>query len=84
MKGTIKTAAALSALALANAQQLDKPALTSNLDYLLDGNAAALPTVPSQVSQWGAGHIPKDCKDLGEGEGYAATDFEVYEVTFDD
>ncbi|KAL4884501.1 hypothetical protein BJY04DRAFT_182616 [Aspergillus karnatakaensis] len=84
MKSTMKIVSALSALALAQAQQLEKPALTSNLDYLLDGNAANLPEVASQISQWEAGFIPKDCKDLGEGEGLNAADFEVYDVTYDD
>ncbi|KAL5332412.1 hypothetical protein BJX70DRAFT_407634 [Aspergillus crustosus] len=84
MKSTLKVVSALTALALAQAQRLDKPALSSNLDYLLEGNEANLPTVASQISQWEAGSIPKDCKDLGEGEDLSAADFEVYDVTYDD
>ncbi|KAL4785302.1 hypothetical protein BJX76DRAFT_356179 [Aspergillus varians] len=76
MKGTIKIVSMLSALALAQAQQLDKPALTSDLDYLLPGNANSLPTA--------SGYIPKDCQDLGEGEDLNVTDFEVYQVQYDD
>ncbi|KAL4791404.1 hypothetical protein BDV19DRAFT_370550 [Aspergillus venezuelensis] len=85
MKYSMKAAALLSAsLALTTAQELEKPALTSNLDYLLDGNANSLPAVTHQASLWPSGSIPQDCKDLGEGEGHSASDFEVYDVTFDD
>jgi hypothetical protein len=80
----MKVVSALSALALAQAQQLEKPALSSNLDYLLEGNTANLPSIASQISIWEAGHIPKDCKDLGEGESLSAADFEVYNVQYDD
>ncbi|KAL6237117.1 hypothetical protein BDW75DRAFT_238578 [Aspergillus navahoensis] len=88
MAGTIKAlfafyAASALFLTLAHAE-LDKPALTSNLDYLLDGNANSLPTVNSQIAVWASGYIPKDCQDLGSDEGYDASEFEVYEVTYDD
>ncbi|RDW70674.1 uncharacterized protein DSM5745_08185 [Aspergillus mulundensis] len=84
MKGLFAAAAA-SALFLTFARaQLDKPALTSNLDYLLEGNANNLPTVNRQIAIWASGYIPKDCQDLGAGEGYDASEFEVYEVTYDD
>ncbi|KAL3476730.1 hypothetical protein BJX99DRAFT_227225 [Aspergillus californicus] len=75
---------ALSALALTQAQSLDKPALTDDLDYLLEGNAANLPTVNSQIAVWESGWIPKDCKDIAEGEDLTATDFEVFQVQYDD
>ncbi|KAL4989483.1 hypothetical protein BDW68DRAFT_67172 [Aspergillus falconensis] len=79
------TLSAASALFLTLARaELDKPALTSNLDYLLEGNANSLPTVDSQIAVWASGYIPKDCQDLGSGEGYDASEFEVYEVTYDD
>ncbi|KAL2868793.1 uncharacterized protein BJX67DRAFT_349204 [Aspergillus lucknowensis] len=84
MKYAMKLVSALSVAALASAQELDKPALTSNLDYLLEGNTDNLPSVGHSVASWEAGWIPQDCKDLGEGEDLAATDFEVYEVTYDD
>ncbi|KAL4999355.1 hypothetical protein BDV10DRAFT_57806 [Aspergillus recurvatus] len=79
---TLSTASALF-LTLARAE-LDKPALTPNLDYLLEGNANSLPTVNSQIAVWASGYIPKDCQDLGSDEGYDASEFEVYEVTYDD
>ncbi|KAL4776969.1 hypothetical protein BDW60DRAFT_175171 [Aspergillus nidulans var. acristatus] len=81
----IFTFSAASALFLALARaELDKPALTPDLDYLLEGNANSLPTVNSQIAAWPSGYIPKDCQDLGSGEGYNASEFEVYEVTYDD
>ncbi|CBF89557.1 hypothetical protein AN0402.2 [Aspergillus nidulans FGSC A4] len=84
MRG-IFTFSAASALFLTLARaELDKPALTSDLDYLLEGNANNLPTVNSHIAVWPSGYIPKDCQDLGSGEGYNASDFEVYEVTYDD
>ncbi|KAL3435590.1 hypothetical protein BDV09DRAFT_204020 [Aspergillus tetrazonus] len=84
MRG-IFTFSAASALFLTLARaELDKPALTSDLDYLLEGNANNLPTVNSQIAGWPNGYIPKDCQDLGSGEGYNASEFEVYEVTYDD
>ncbi|KAL4916034.1 hypothetical protein BDW62DRAFT_187069 [Aspergillus aurantiobrunneus] len=84
MKSAMKLVSALSALALANAQSLDKPALTDDLDYLKEGNTNNLPTVNSQIAIWAAGYIPQDCKDLGEGEDLSAADFEVYQVQYDD
>jgi hypothetical protein len=83
MKYAMKLLSTLSVAALASAQ-LDKPALTSNLDYLLEGNTNNLPTTSHSIAIWSQGWIPKDCKDLGEGEDLAATDFEVYEVSYDD
>jgi hypothetical protein len=83
MKYAMKLLSTLSLAALASAQ-LDKPALTSNLDYLLEGNTDNLPTTSHSIAIWSQGWIPKDCKDLGEGEDHAATDFEVYEVSYDD
>ncbi|KAL2815859.1 hypothetical protein BDW59DRAFT_166594 [Aspergillus cavernicola] len=80
----MKLLSALSALALAQAQSLDKPALTSDLDYLLEGNAANLPTVNSQIAVWEAGWIPADCKDIAEGQDLTATDFEIFQVQYDD
>ncbi|KAL4881635.1 hypothetical protein BJY04DRAFT_218079 [Aspergillus karnatakaensis] len=75
-------AAAFAALARA---QLDKPALTSDLDYLLEGNVANLPSNggPSW-NKWEAGLIPADCKSIAEGEGLNATDFEVWDIFYDD
>ncbi|KAL2829044.1 hypothetical protein BJY01DRAFT_228166 [Aspergillus pseudoustus] len=83
MKYAMKLISALS-LATLGAATLDKPALTSNLDYLLDGNTAALPTTAHSIAIWSAGWIPQDCKDLGEGEDLSATDFEVYQITYED
>ncbi|KAL4806922.1 hypothetical protein BDV18DRAFT_121550 [Aspergillus unguis] len=80
----LSTLALSLALAVAHAQQLDKPALTPDLDYLLDGNANNLPTVDRSISAWEAGSIPQDCKDIGEGEGHSASDFEVYSVQYND
>ncbi|CEL06014.1 hypothetical protein ASPCAL07126 [Aspergillus calidoustus] len=83
MKYAMKLLSTLSLAALASAQ-LDKPALTSNLDYLLEGNTANLPTTSHSIAIWSQGWIPKDCKDLGEGEDLDATDFEIYQVSYDD
>lgn len=80
----MKLVSALSALALVQAQELDKPALTDDLDYLKEGNTNALPIRTSTISQWPAGSIPKDCKDLAEGEDKSAADMEVYEVKYSD
>ncbi|KAL4822056.1 hypothetical protein BDW67DRAFT_7134 [Aspergillus spinulosporus] len=88
MTGTMRalfTFSAASALFLTLARaELDKPALTPDLDYLLEGNSNSLPTVNSQIAVWPSGYIPNDCQDLGSGEGYNASEFEVYEVTYDD
>jgi hypothetical protein len=83
MNKSIFIAAAFAALS--KAQTLDKPALTSNLDYLLDGNVANLPSNGGPYwGKWEAGLIPADCKSLAEGEGLNPSDFEVWDIFFDD
>ncbi|KAL4763439.1 uncharacterized protein BDW70DRAFT_131740 [Aspergillus foveolatus] len=84
MKGIFTFSAASALFLTLGRAELDKPALTSDLDYLLEGNTNNLPTVNSQIAVWPSGYIPKDCQDLGSGEGYNANEFEVYEVTYDD
>ncbi|KAL4972661.1 hypothetical protein BDW66DRAFT_119468 [Aspergillus desertorum] len=84
MKALFGFSAAIALFLIFARAELDKPALTSNLDYLLEGNANNLPTVNSQIAVWASGYIPKDCQDLGSDEGYDASEFDVYEVTYDD
>ncbi|KAL4798403.1 hypothetical protein BDV19DRAFT_356946 [Aspergillus venezuelensis] len=81
---SVLLAAVLAAVAPANAQ-LDKPALTDNLDYLLDGNVANLPSNGGPYwGKWEDGLIPADCKSIAESQGLNPTDFEVYDIFFDD
>ncbi|KAL4807440.1 hypothetical protein BDV18DRAFT_151478 [Aspergillus unguis] len=80
---SVVLAAALAALS--NAQSLDKPALTSDLDYLLDGNVANLPESNGAYwAKWAPGLIPKDCKSIAEDQDLNATDFEVYDIYYND
>jgi hypothetical protein len=65
-------------------QKLDKPALTSNLDYLEQGNIDNLYPTQSTNDQWGSGWIPSDCKDIANDEGMNPDDFEIYNVHYDD
>lgn len=69
---------------LANGQSLDKPALTDNLDYLMDGNNNNLASTESSYQQWDAGLIPADCKSIAQNEGKDPNDFEIYNVTYSD
>ncbi|EEA25516.1 hypothetical protein TMatcc_006255 [Talaromyces marneffei ATCC 18224] len=69
---------------LATGQTLDKPALTSNLDYLEQGSLDHLTPTQSTWDQWGAGWIPQDCKDIANNEGKNPDDFEIYNVHYTD
>ncbi|KUL82758.1 hypothetical protein ZTR_10898 [Talaromyces verruculosus] len=69
---------------LASSQALDKPALTSNLDYLEQGSLDNLAPTQSTRDQWGAGWIPQDCKDIANNEGKNPDDFEIYNVHYTD
>ncbi|KAL2871414.1 uncharacterized protein BJX67DRAFT_377189 [Aspergillus lucknowensis] len=77
--------AALAALSPARAADLDKPALTSNLDYLLEGNVNNLPSNGGPYwGKWEAGLMPADCKSIAEDQGLNPTDFEVWDIFFND
>ncbi|OJJ07852.1 hypothetical protein ASPVEDRAFT_66052 [Aspergillus versicolor CBS 583.65] len=76
-------AAALAAIPASAA--LDKPALTPDLDYLLDGNTANLPqNGGAHWGKWEDGLMPEDCKSIAEGQDLNPADFEVYDVFYDD
>ncbi|KAL5043456.1 hypothetical protein BDW71DRAFT_188118 [Aspergillus fruticulosus] len=79
-------AAALAAVSPARADgTLSKPALTDNLDYLLDGNVASLPSNGGPYwGKWEDGLMPADCKSIAEDQGLNPTDFEVWDIFFDD
>lgn len=64
--------------------QLSKPALTPNLDYLLNGNTANLHKTNSSSIKWPPGLIPEDCKSIAEDEGLSPADFEVWDVYYTD
>jgi hypothetical protein len=84
MNKSVFIAAALAALTPANAA-LDKPALTSNLDYLLDGNVANLPSNGGPYwGKWETGLMPADCKSIAESQGLNPTDFEVWDIFYND
>ncbi|KKK21929.1 hypothetical protein AOCH_000188 [Aspergillus ochraceoroseus] len=78
----------LSAMAIlctvVQAQTLDKPALTPNLDYLLQGNTDNLQPAASHYGKWEDGWIPADCKSIAEDQQLNPTDFEVYDVFYGD
>ncbi|KAL3462369.1 hypothetical protein BJX64DRAFT_141726 [Aspergillus heterothallicus] len=84
MNKSVFLAVALAALTPANAT-LDKPALTDNLDYLLDGNVANLPSNGGPYwGKWETGLMPADCKSIAESQGLDPTDFEVWDIFYDD
>lgn len=78
---TLLAAAPLLSLALA---ELDHPALTSNLDYLHDGNAGALASVSATSDKWDGSTVPSDCKGFAEDQKLNAADIETYNVTYSD
>ncbi|KAL4786972.1 hypothetical protein BJX76DRAFT_319673 [Aspergillus varians] len=76
--------ATLAALSPAQAA-LDKPALTNDLDYLLEGNTNNLPQNGGPYwGKWDDDLIPADCKSIAESEDLNPADFEVYDIFYDD
>ncbi|KAL3474083.1 hypothetical protein BJX99DRAFT_248533 [Aspergillus californicus] len=75
----------VAALAALSRAELDKPALTSNLDYLLEGNTNNLPSNGGPYwGKWEDGLMPADCKSIAESQGLNPTDFEVWDIFYDD
>ncbi len=80
---SVLLAAALAAIPAS--AELGKPALTPDLDYLLDGNTANLPQNGGPYwGKWEDGLMPEDCKSIAEGQDLNPADFEVYDVFYDD
>ncbi|KAL5342258.1 hypothetical protein BJX70DRAFT_395228 [Aspergillus crustosus] len=84
MKSILKLTSAFAILAAVTAQDLDKPALTDDLDYLLAGNEANLPSSSHTISSWTSGTLPSDCKILAENEDKALSEIEVFDVQYED
>jgi hypothetical protein len=49
-----------------------------------DGICHHLPSQTFTLSLWPAGWIPEDCAEYTKNEGYAAADFEAFNVTYGD
>ena len=79
-------AASLFSLLGVVAARLDKPVIDPQIDFskIDQGLLDHLPPTQSTVDQWGAGWIPRDCKDITEREGHKATDIEVFNVHYTD
>ncbi|KAA8649363.1 uncharacterized protein ATNIH1004_005264 [Aspergillus tanneri] len=89
MKFTSGFGIALSVLAaISQAKRLDKPALTPDLGYLLQGSVDNLHPTHSTWDKWGDGWIPEDCKSMAQNPNLNLnlnpSDFEVYNVHYDD
>ncbi|KAH9897148.1 hypothetical protein F4778DRAFT_245748 [Xylariomycetidae sp. FL2044] len=64
-----------------------KPVISPAFDFygtLEDGLRANLAPTQSTWDQWGEGWIPDDCKWYAEYYGYAANEFEVFNVKYTD
>ena len=64
--------------------KLNKSPLSSSLDYLHKDLVAYLPSIPASYSKWNPGWIPHECQDVVNLKKLSETDFEVYEVNYDD
>ncbi|KAI4241317.1 MAG: hypothetical protein L6R40_004623 [Gallowayella cf. fulva] len=69
---------------LAASQRLTKPPLQPNLDNLKQGLLDHLKPTHSTMDRWGAGWIPKACKDIAIRESKNPADFQVWNVHYDD
>ena len=83
-KSSSLTAILYACFSLVSAQQLDKPPLTPDLEYLKPALLDALPSVNMNKDQWGEGWIPQDCKSMTEEKGLNAADVETWNVHYDD
>ncbi|KAI4276366.1 MAG: hypothetical protein LQ337_002537 [Flavoplaca oasis] len=87
MYKTASIAFGLSLLAtFAYPQEIDKPTLHDNLDYLHDGLYNNLRTVAHTLNEWVEEWIPQFCLDESKDDehGFNLADMKAYDIKFDD
>ena len=70
----------------ASPQEIDKPPLQDNLDYLHDGLYKNLPPVTPTWSEWFDEYIPQFCLDVSKSDenGFNPADMKSYDIRYDD